>query len=53
MFGSFTEKPYFCIEVRTSVVQKKTNKLLINNKKQIDYEENFYACLHGFHRHEC
>ena len=35
MFGGFMEKPYFCNEVRTSVVQKKTNKLLINNKNKL------------------
>jgi len=41
MFGSFTEKPYFCIEVRTSVVQKKTNKLLINNKNKLIMKKIF------------
>ena len=41
MFGSFTEKPYFCNEVRTSVVQKKTNKLLINNKNKLIMKKIF------------
>lgn len=48
MFGSFTEKPYFCNEVRTSVVQKKTNKLLINNKNKLIMKKIFTLVCMAF-----
>ena len=48
MFGGFTEKPYFCNEVRTSVVQKKTNKLLINNKNKLIMKKIFTLVCMAF-----
>ena len=42
------EKPYFCNEVRTSVVQKNTNKLLINNKNKLIMKKIFTLVCMAF-----